>query len=631
MSIFNIAQQNFSKYLYAVLVIIFVFFFIFISGLFVIIENNYIKEDLNYQKEKLIDRNNNIIHAEVNRLIELIDRKNTELIQKGLTPTEIKEYIISMISHKGAGADEKFVVLDSNLNILWNRHIKAIGKNLNDVDINTYSKVSKLNFQKGEYIELTNFMKKNRIVYFKSYNKFNWILQTGYYSAKIDKIINEKEIILHNRIHDKVKLILILVFIFLIITLIFSSLIVKNISNIIKTYQNKLINANETLEDKVKEQTDELHKSLEIISNDIIYSKTDLDGIITEVSHAFCKISQYTKDELIGKTHAIMKHEDTPKELHSFLWHTLEENHIWYGKTKNHKKDNTSYTFNMSITPQYDKNNKKIGYMAIRHDITAQLELARVNENLEIKVKEEVDKNIAKELLLFEQSKMASMGAMIGNIAHQWKQPLSVISVIASGLSFKYDLDTLDIDTIPEETKTIEKQITHLSNTIDTFRNFLKEKKVFKEVVLQDRIDVALSISGVVLKDSGIELKNNINYNNPIKISLVVGELAEVLINIINNAKDILKDKNTQDPWVQLDLIEKKDKVIITIEDNGKGIPDDILPHIFDEYFTTKDEDTGTGLGLYMSYQIITKSLKGKLYVQNTENGAKFFIELPLN
>ena len=114
------------------------------------------------------------------------------------------------------------------------------------------------------------------------------------------------------------------------------------------------------------------------------------------------------------------------------------------------------------------------------------------------------------------------------------------------------------------------------------------------------------------------------------KIKLIMGELVQVIINIINNAKDVLVEKNTPNPYVKIKLENLKGKVLITIEDNGGGIPDEVLPKIFDPYFTTKEESNGTGLGLYMSHKIIEESLKGKLYVENTCEGAKFFIELPL-
>ncbi len=201
---------------------------------------------------------------------------------------------------------------------------------------------------------------------------------------------------------------------------------------------------------------------------------------------------------------------------------------------------------------------------------------------------------------------------MIGHIAHQWRQPLSFISTTASGISIKHECNLLKPNDIPEGMNNITKKIEYLSNTIETFRNFLKEEKQYKEVVIQDRIDIALNITDASLKNCSIKLITNINYENPIKTTLVVGELEEVIINIINNAKDILVEKNIDDPWIKLDLKTDENNIIITIEDNGGGIPDNILPHIFEEYFTTKNDDNGTGLGLYMSYQIINISLKGE-------------------
>lgn len=258
-------------------------------------------------------------------------------------------------------------------------------------------------------------------------------------------------------------------------------------------------------------------------------------------------------------------------------------------------------------------------------------ELETLNQNLEIKIKEEVEKNIQKELLIFEQSKMASMGAMIGHIAHQWRQPLSMISTAASGIKLKQECDILNKEELTHTMNKVVQNVEYLSNTIDTFRNFLKEDKEYKIVVIQERIDIALKITDMVLKDHLIKLHTNIDYENPIQTKLVVGELEEVIINIINNAKDILIEKKIRDPWIKLELKTDENNILLTIEDNAGGISDDILPHIFDEYFTTKNDEKGTGLGLYMSHQIIHKSLKGELSVHNTQNGAKFIIRLPIS
>jgi C4-dicarboxylate-specific signal transduction histidine kinase len=224
------------------------------------------------------------------------------------------------------------------------------------------------------------------------------------------------------------------------------------------------------------------------------------------------------------------------------------------------------------------------------------------------------------------------MGDMIANIAHQWRQPLSAISVMSTSIIFQKDSGIIvDDRTICKDLEKINDYAQYLSKTIDTFRSYLMEKKEKKTVILQDRIQTALDITQMNLKNNFIELKTNLKETQAIHYELVVGELTQVLINIINNSKDALKVKSDDNKWIELLLNKTEQNIIISIEDNGGGIPDDVLPKIFEPYFTTKDQSQGTGLGLHMSHQMITESLKGKLYVKNTENGAKFFIELPLN
>lgn len=240
------------------------------------------------------------------------------------------------------------------------------------------------------------------------------------------------------------------------------------------------------------------------------------------------------------------------------------------------------------------------------------------------------NENEFRKKLLFDQAKMVQMGEMIGNIAHQWRQPLSMITITASAVAFQQEVGTLKEEDIPNKMKHIVDSANYLSETIDIFKNFLKEKKEFKKVVIQDSIAKAFELTKASLKNNYIQLIDTIEGTEPISLFIVTGEIEQVIINIINNAKDVLIDKNITEGWIKTTLEENENKVIITIEDNGGGIPEDILPHIFDEYFTTKQHSHGTGLGLYMSYQIIIHSLKGNIYAKNTEDGAKFFIELPL-
>jgi two-component system, NtrC family, C4-dicarboxylate transport sensor histidine kinase DctB len=244
--------------------------------------------------------------------------------------------------------------------------------------------------------------------------------------------------------------------------------------------------------------------------------------------------------------------------------------------------------------------------------------------------KHRLKENIQKDKQLLEQAKMAQMGEMLGNIAHQWRQPLSTISTAASGMKMKHEYNIMSEDDIPKHMDAIVKNVDYLSQTIDTFRDFIKEDAQVIEIKIQEKIDKTIEIVSATLQQSHIELINNINYETPYKVTVISGALPQVIINIINNAKDAIKENNIEDGWIKLDLEKKDQSVLITIEDNAHGIPSDIISRVFDPYFTTKHQSVGTGLGLFMSHKIVTEHLHGKLSVKNTKNGAKFTIELPL-
>ena len=236
-------------------------------------------------------------------------------------------------------------------------------------------------------------------------------------------------------------------------------------------------------------------------------------------------------------------------------------------------------------------------------------------------------KNIENQLV--QSEKMASLGKMMGNIAHQWRQPLSVISTAASGIKIKDQFFKLEKDDLYKNMDMIVANAVYLSETIDTFRDIIKDKKTIKEVVIQDTLDNVFGILVVSLNNKNITLVKNI-VEKPIVKRMVVGELSQVLTNIINNASDALKQNQIKDACIIVECKEDRDSVIISVEDNAGGVPEDIIDNIFEPYFTTKHQSQGTGLGLYMSHKIVEESLGGKLYVENTDRGAKFFIKIPL-
>ena len=255
--------------------------------------------------------------------------------------------------------------------------------------------------------------------------------------------------------------------------------------------------------------------------------------------------------------------------------------------------------------------------------------LRKATNILEKRVKKEVEKSRQHERQIFEQAKMVSMGEMIGNIAHQWRQPLSAITTNVADIELSIELDEFDEEELLEALRKINTQAQYLSETINTFRDFLKDDKKQTTCVLQKSIDTALDIVHAVFQSNHIEIKKEIDYATPISLMLIEGELEQVIINILNNAKDALLSNKIANPWVLIVLSETEEVASIRIEDNAGGIPQDIIDKVFEAYFTTKHESQGTGLGLHMSYNIVTQSLGGKLIVKNIDKGAQFLIELP--
>ena len=254
-------------------------------------------------------------------------------------------------------------------------------------------------------------------------------------------------------------------------------------------------------------------------------------------------------------------------------------------------------------------------------------ELEDLNQSLENKVIEEIEKNREKEQLLVQKSKFIALGEMISNIAHQWRQPLSELSSILMFIKFKYDLNSLDKETMDKKSKEADKVLEYMSHTIDDFRNFFMPKKEKEEFYLLNSIEMVMGIISSTLMNYNIKVEISVDEN--IKIKTFLNEYKQVLLNIIGNAKDVLIEKNIEKPLIKITAIEDDKSVVLFIEDNGGGIFVEPKGKIFEPYFTTKEDGNGTGLGLYMSKIIVDKNMKGKLKVKNTSLGAKFSVYVP--
>jgi len=257
-------------------------------------------------------------------------------------------------------------------------------------------------------------------------------------------------------------------------------------------------------------------------------------------------------------------------------------------------------------------------------------------KELSNKLKSQLEKNNEQNMLLKHQSRMAILGEMLNNIAHQWRQPLNAITVHLSGLKLKNQMHMVKDEDINEAADSVIKYATYLSNTIDDFRDFIKDNPEKENFSVQSSFNKAVDIVSASLKNNYISLEILQN-DEEFFIDGISNELSQVFINILHNSKDVLLEKDIQDKLIQISFYKENNKIFITLHDNGGGIEKNILDKIFDPYFTTKHKSQGTGIGLYMSSKIIREHFSGEIIVQNEDimsqkniyHGAKFYIVLP--
>ena len=243
----------------------------------------------------------------------------------------------------------------------------------------------------------------------------------------------------------------------------------------------------------------------------------------------------------------------------------------------------------------------------------------------------------SKEELLIKQSKMVALGEMIGNIAHQWRQPLSVISLNASAIKFKKEFDQISDEEVMYLCNSINQSAQYLSQTIDDFRDFIKNDKKRSLFNVSKNIDRAVSLLEGMLNK--YEVKVIVNVDEDLEIFGYDSEFTQVLLNLLNNAKDALIESAQEEKYIFIDSKKVDEMIYIYVKDNAGGISEEIISKIFEPYFTTKHQTQGTGIGLFMSYEIINKHMNGNIEAMNVNytykakdyTGAQFIISVPMN
>lgn len=359
---------------------------------------------------------------------------------------------------------------------------------------------------------------------------------------------------------------------------------------------------------KLQEQKQELQEIFNTTKDGIAI--IDENSNFIKVNQAYINITGFSESELLATSCINLSIEEDRKKSRDII------NKVLNGETvdsfeKNCIAKDRIVTVSMSLALMPNKKNILAGIKDISH----------------IKAME-------------KQAKLASMGEMIGNIAHQWRQPLSVISVVASGIKLRQDFGEIHGYDLNQDMDEIVNQTNYLSKTIDDFRNFIKDDNISTyDFKVSELLDKTLSLLKSSFTNHQIIVK--VDIKDDAEIDGYENELIQALINIINNAKDAIKENIPieEDRLILINAQKTDNTIEISVIDNGGGIDPQIMPRLFEPYFTTKHQSVGTGLGLPMAYQIITQRHHGDLKVYNytfeynnkTHKGAKFTIIVNLN
>jgi PAS domain S-box-containing protein len=348
------------------------------------------------------------------------------------------------------------------------------------------------------------------------------------------------------------------------------------------------ITAEQENEERLKAQKEEFESIFKYSKDGIAI--VDLETNFLDFNDAYMEMTGYTREELVTKSCTELTIPEYKEQGKQIIAKVLETGHIENFEKVCAVNNGKRIITNMSIALFPDKKRLLL-----------------------------VTKDVTSLKLLEEQTKLASMGEMIGNIAHQWRQPLSVISTNATGLIMQQEYGMLNDEKLIESCNQINENAQYLSKTIDDFRNFIKGSVDFAFVNVSQIINEALSLSKANISHNYIDLVLSIE--DDLVIYANKNELEQAIINIINNAKDALVEKVIEGERTILISTKKIDSKNLELKicDNGGGIPLDIIDKIFEPYFTTKHQSQGTGLGLSMVAKIIRERHQQKLVVYNEE------------
>ncbi|RXJ65367.1 hypothetical protein CRV08_15355 [Halarcobacter ebronensis] len=529
------------------------------------------------------------------RYIPSLDLVVGAYISKEAIETIIKETILQKLS-KYKFTDDTFLYVDYlksyNMSGNFSEPLLQLGNKdsitaLQDKSLqNTISEIFLSNGFRGIYSKNIKYKKTHYLIYISILNQYRWVIGVGENLKELYKTIELKKYNSERSLNGKISDLIFLSVIIAIMFFFFSIFLVKKIEKLLINYQKRAdIESNK-------------YQALYQHSNDS-FLLANRNFEIVDANPKSTTLANLNKEELLSKSLKIFFPQIDFEKVQiqpSGYYRTEFLDHLENKKT-------VEFTF-----VWIDIENEKIIFASIR-DITERINL--ISEKRE------------QEQILIQQSKMAAMGEMIGNIAHQWRQPLSHISGLFMDISSAYSYKELDDKYLDKVINEADDIIEYMSHTIDDFRNFFNPNKIKENFLISEALYNAIKIIKSSFAFHGIEIDIKVDSESP--IYGYANEYSQVILNIFSNAKDIFIERNISNPKITIEIVKRNGKTCLSITDNAGGIREDTLERIFEPYFTTK-YDCGRGIGLYMSKIIIEKNMEGTIKVSNTKEGARFEI-----